>query len=191
MGGRGSIGGQAPTHARDIENMNEAQIKRELASAKRRYKAAKAVISASRGEDAPDTAQINQNAVQSRAARDASVKAYVNEQGKLAKAYQTEQEMKKRIIELNHAQRTVNGTGKTKAQVLKESKDSVAYASGTWTKTRVGNQVVHSNGEYTIKHNTGGFYRLYRADGTHVSDGRTMNEAKAYATLDRDRRRRR
>lgn len=161
MGGRGSGIGTKYLHADD---MTEKELDKEIARFKRMYRRDEQVVRTADKE---------------------------TEQKKIAKAWDEQQEIRKKIHKLLDAKSAVRGSGKTRNQIRKESKDGLVYASGTWTKTRTGNQVVHSNGEYTIKRNTGGLYGLYRADGTYVTDGRTINEAKAYATLDRDERRRR
>lgn len=203
--GRGSSGAQAPTNARQIENMNEAQISRELAKERRRLASAqRARQQAGAGTTEEDalrqafplgTGGLNRTQAQERAGRMAT--QAVDRGKRLEAAIKRQNDAESRIKKLEAAQREIRGTGKTQAQLAEERRAAQIKAAGSsmkWTTTNAGG---FSNGGYTPKtirsgafeiRGSSGRFTVYE-NGNRIGTVSKLAEAKAIAERRRSRQR--
>lgn len=189
---------QEATNARFIENMNEAQLKDEIARAKRDI---------TRAEKTMDKNSIT-NTAEARAMREAFPLGYggktekqIAQMGKMnerdahkaktyTEAYSEKKSAETRIDKLEKALNQVKGTGKTQKEIRSEkTKQAVESApkSLAWKTTSKGGYT--SNGGYHPKiikagnfeiHGSSGYYSIYR-DGKQVGSTNKLSTAKAYA----------
>lgn len=189
---------QAPTTAKFIENMNEAQINEEIAKAKREIKDA---------EKAMGKNNIT-NTAEAKAMREAfplgygaSTEKQIAKMGKTnerdahkakayTEAYTKKQTAQTRIENLEKAKKEVSGTGKTQKQINAEkAKKAVETApkSLKWKTTEKGGWV--AGGGYKPKvikagnmeiHGESGYYRVFK-DGKLIGTTSKLASAKAIA----------
>ena len=196
--GSGAGGKQKATNARDIENMNEAQLDKEIAKTQRTIDRLDAVMDKNSLDSAESRAmrEAFPLGVGMRTAAQQRKQAAINERDvQRAKAYTDALDSKTaaetRLKALQDAKKKVKGTGKTQKQI-REEKTKKAVASTpktlTWKTTQKGGWV---NGGYAPKiikagnveiHSFGGVHELWK-DGKQI--GRTDKLSKAKAAAER------
>lgn len=189
---------QQATNARFIENMNEAQLKEEIAQAKRDI---------TRAEKAMDKNSIT-NTAEARAMREAFPLGYggktekqIAKMGKMnerdahkaktyTEAYSEKKTAETKIEKLEKALNQVKGTGKTQKQINAEkAKNAVESAPKNlvWKTTNKGSYT--ASGGYQPKiikagnfeiHGSSGYYSIYR-DGKQVGSVNKLSTAKVFA----------
>lgn len=202
MGGRGASGGieQSPTNARRVENMNEAQIKMEIAREQRTIKAAE---NAMRNNDITQTAR-------SKAMREAfplgagggrleEFRKSAEKDARMAQRYAEANERKNaaqiRLENLKSAQKQIAGTGKTQRQVTEEKRAAAVKSAGSTMKWTTTNKGGWSNGGYTPKTIKSGSFEIKGSSGMFTvyengkQVGRTSKLSEAKAIAERRKRR--
>ena len=205
MGSRGAGSGrgasasqQKATNARDIENMNEAQLNKEIAKTQRTIDKLDSVMKKNSLDSAESRAmrEAFPLGVGMRTAAQQRKQAAINERDvQKAKAYTDALDSKKaaetHLKALQDAKKQIAGTGKTQKQIREEkAKKAVANTPKTlkWKTTQKGGWV---NGGFAPKimkagnveiHSFGGIYELWK-DGKQV--GRTDKLSKAKAAAER------
>jgi len=191
MGGRGGssgVPGQTPTKARDIENMNEAQLnieigkaKRSLASATRQRAAASASASASNAdmrEAFPlGTAGLSRSAANKISGRLSEQSVSIG--GKLSAAMEKQQSAEKRIQLLQSAKDRVKGTGKT----LKELRQGNSASGKSTMKWSTAQKESYSGGALKPRIIKSGSYEIRGSSVLRVyHNGQQIGTASSLAT---------
>lgn len=196
----GSIGAQKATNARTIDNMNEAQLDKEIA---RQEAIIKRAESRMKKTDITGTASAKamQNAFPlgvggdgwSAARRRAQLKSIERDTRRAAEFSQAREDKKNAeatLKSLTDAKKEIKGTGKTLSQIREERvKQAVANTQSTlkWKTTQKGGYT--ANGGYQPKviqagkfeiHGSEGYYTIYK-DGKRVGSTDKLSKAKAYA----------
>lgn len=201
MGSRGASSGkgkQKATNARDIENMNEAQLNKEIAKTQRNIDRLDAVMNKNSLDSAESRAmrEAFPLGVGMRTEAQKRKQAAANERDvKKAVAFTDAMDSKKaaetRLTALEKAKKQVKGTGKTQKQINAEKAKKAVESTPktlTWKTTQKGGWV---NGGYAPKimkagnveiHSFGGIYELWK-DGKQI--GRTDKLSKAKAAAER------
>ena len=205
MGSRGASSGkgkgkatasQKATNARDIENMNEAQLDKEIEKTQRIIDFHNTVME-NNSLDTAETRAMREAfplGVGMTTAAQQRKQAQVNERdAKKAAAYTEALDAKKaaetRMQTLQDAKKKVQGTGKTQKQIREDKvKKAVESTPKTlsWKTTQKGGW---SNGGYAPKiikagnieiHGSGGLYTVFK-DGKQVGRTDKLSKAKAWA----------
>ena len=197
MGGRGSSGKgrMVATNAVQIENMNEAQIDKEIKKTQGVIDKANAIMSKSDivdkamhdafplGAGGDGWSNAKKKALYGKMEGD--VKKAVN----YTKAYERKTQAETRMKNLLKAKEEIKGTGKTKAEIWKEQKK--AFVKNTestmkWTTTQkekfTGSTYIPKiikSGDFEI-HGSKGYYSIYK-NGKKLLGTSKLSEAKAFA----------
>lgn len=193
----GSIGAEKATNARAIENMNEAQIDKEIRAAERRLASAERAIERN-GQTAQEKAMqeafpLGVGGDGWTAARrrqfDRQRDASLARATRYTEAVQRRDEAQRRIEQLQTAKNEVRGTGKTQAQLREERvKQAIKNTESTlkWKTTQKGGfdgsvytPKIIKAGAYEI-HGSSGLYTIYK-NGKMVGRTDKLSKAKAYA----------
>lgn len=199
-GGSSSGGGNnsKPTKARDIENMNEAQLDKEIKDAKSNISRAEKIMSKNDITDTAD-AKAMQNAfplgvggdgwsAERRKARNKGIERDAVKAKAYTEAYTQKKASETRLKNLEDAKKQVAGTGKTLKQIRKEKQAQAVKNTTktlTWKTTQKGGWVngayrpkVISAGEFEI-HGSDGLYSIFK-NGTLLGRTDKLSKAKAY-----------
>lgn len=205
-GGSSARAGGAATNARSIENMNEAQLDKEISNLQDKIK--KLDSSMSRSLEESGYSKSMREAFPLSSGGDGWSKASRSRQEKertaslkKAKNYVDARAQKetaaKRLSELQKAKKQVSGTGKTQSQLSKSAK-AAATKSGDalkWKTTNKGGYTSDggymskeiSAGSYKIR-GSGGVFRIY--DGSKQIGGASkLSDAKAFVEIWRKKKR--
>ena len=183
---------QTAMNARDVENMNEAQLDEEIAKTKSQIaKYDKAMGN----NDITNTAQ--NKAMQeafplgaggsgwsesAKRRKEASIESDTRKAASYTQAYDAKQAAEKRLKVLEDAKKRISGTGKTEKQIKKETIDKKAKSGGlTWKSSKNGTQGIYDAGDYRITHNAGGSFILHVGEKTFFYN--SLKEAKAMAQM--------
>lgn len=187
MGGRGAKSSVA-TSAISIENMNEAQLRREISR---------------------NTSQINKisKELEKYNVRDEyngqfplgvgfrSDKQYVRNIEKAVRNAKEYTDLAKQLENLNtknnrykNALNSIKGTGKTQSQIKQETVNKIASSSTTkWSKSKISGGTSYSSGEYRIN-NVEGTSFIYR-NNERIGMADSLKKAKAYVDIYKKRNR--
>lgn len=188
MGGRGSSSGIAATHARAIENMNEAQLNKEIKREQSRLNSAKRTeskvlrsIDRSFSEAFPLGSGGLKKSEANRIVGKESVSS-LNKSSKVAQAIKNQESAQRRLDALEKAKKAVKGTGKTLKQISQEKMKATPQTM-KWTQTKekgqFGNVTVRKSGDITIR-STGGSHFIYK-NGKRVGMTSKLSDAKSLA----------
>ena len=200
-GGRGGGGAakQAPTNAKLVENMNEAQLNSEIAKAKRDIKAAEKAMNAN---DITNTAEARAMREafplgvggsgwtdQRRKAQARGLQRDLNKAVKFTEANKKKANAEARLKNLEKAKNEVKGTEKTQKEIRAEKSAKAVKSTPktlSWKTTQKGGW---NNGGYSPKiisagdfqiHGESGLYSIYKG-GKLVGRTNKLSSAKAYA----------
>lgn len=197
--GRSKAGEQKPTNARAIENMNEAQIDKEIRASERAIERAEKTMTANNVAGQSSERALQEafplgaggdgwSAARRRQNRQAITKN-VNMAKKYSEASNKKAAEEKRLKALQEAKKQVHGTGKTQAQIREDAaRKAVANAPKTmkWKTTQKGGWAnggyspkIISSGDIEIR-SFGGSYLIYKS-GKQVGSASKLGLAKAYA----------
>lgn len=204
-GSSAKAGGTA-TNARSIENMNEAQLDKEISKLQGKIKNLDSSMSRSLEESGYSKSM--REAFPLSSGGDGWSKAGRSRQGKertaslkKAKNYVDARAQKetaaKRLSELQKAKKQVSGTGKTQSQLSKSAKAAAAKSGNTlkWKTTNKGGYTADggymskeiSAGSYKIR-GSSGVFRIY--DGSKQIGGASkLSDAKAFVEIWRKKKR--
>ena len=197
-GGSGGGAAQKPTNARTIENMNEAQLNREIEKQEAYIARMEKTMKANSITDTAE-AKALQNAfplgvggdgwtAERKKARDRGLERDVKRAKEYTEAYSNKESAETRLKNLQNAKEKVAGTGKTANQINEaNAKKAVESAPKNlkWTQTQKGGW---SNGGYSPKiikagafeiHGSDGLYTIYK-DGKQLGRTDKLSKAKAY-----------
>ena len=178
-GSSAKAGGTA-TNARSIENMNEAQIDKEIARAKKKIGSYEKTMSESQKRTQFER-----------------MDRVVDKAVSYTSAYDKKQSAQSRLSELQKAKKQVSGTGKTQSQLSKSAK-AAATKSGDaikWKTTNKGGYT--SDGGYMSKEISAGSYKIRGSSGVfRIYDGSKqiggaskLSDAKAFVEIWRKKKR--
>lgn len=148
MGGRGSSNpGMKATNARDINNMNEAQIDKEIKKAERQLQSAKRQYEKNIGESASSQAMRGAFPLGAGGLTKGDAERYVSKVSKreltrsknVVEASQKMEDAQKRIERLQAAKTKIKGTNKTVSQLEKEKAEQRSKSTQTtmkWSTTQ-------------------------------------------------------
>ena len=189
--------GQTPTKAIQIENMNEAQLKREIAKSNKKLERLQKTMNANLGGNTPNVGliplnQLNgynyktKNSAEARRKADKQMTSTVNKAVAQTKAKTEYDAEKKHNDALNKALNTVKGTGKTINQIKDEKLANVAKNSTIkWEKStqkgQFGNVTVRKSGDFEIR-TTGGTSFIYK-NGKQIGMTNKLKDATAFVEL--------
>lgn len=196
----GSVGAQKATNARTIENMNEAQLDKEIARQNAIISRAEKSMQKNNITNSQH-AQAMQNAfplgvggdgwsAERRRAQLRSIESDTRKAANYAQAYDAKRNAEARLKSLTDAKNEIKGTGKTQSQIREEkAKQAVANTKNTlkWITTQKGGFT--ANGGYQPKvikagvfeiHGSNGLYTIYK-NGKRVGSTDKLSKAKAYA----------
>ena len=195
-GGKRAVG-QTPTNAIQIENMNEAQLKQEIAKSNKKLERLQKTMNANLGGNTPNVGliplnQLNgynyktKNSAEARRKADKQMTSTVNKAVAYTKAKTEYDAEKKHNDALNKALNTVKGTGKTTKQIKDEKLANVAKNSTIkWEKStqkgQFGNVTVRKSGDFEI-HTTGGTSFTYK-NGKQIGMRNKLKDATAFVEL--------
>lgn len=194
-----------PTNAKSVENMNEAQLDKEISKLQDKIKNLDASMSRSLEESGYSKAM--RDAFPLSSGGDGWSKSGRNRQEKertaslkKAKNYVDARAQKetaaRKLSELQKAKKQVSGTGKTQSQLSKETRATVVKSSTAlkWKTTNKGGY--SSDGGYTSKEisagnfkirGSGGLYRVYEGS-KQIGGASKLSDAKAFVEIWRKRR---
>ena len=198
--GSGSAVAQKATNAKAIENMNEAQLDKEIAKTQQEIDYYDRVMDRNSLETEEQRAMREAfplgagytTAAQQRKQAEANERD-VKKAVAYTDAYDAKKAAETRLDSLNKAKSVVKGTGKTSNQIREERAKKIVESTPktlSWTTTQKGGW---SNGGYAPKiikagnieiHGSGGLYTIFK-DGKQV--GRTDKLAKAKAWAERNK----
>lgn len=194
----GSIGEQQATKATQIENMNEAQLNKEIARAERAVARAERQMekngqptsySKALGEAFPLGAGGDGWTAARRRQLNRDTEKTVRNAGEFTKALQDRDNAQNRLNRLNEALNEVKGTGKTQAELKAEKVKQVVDNTQTTLKWKTTQKAKWENGAYTPKiikagnieiRGGDGYYTIYK-NGKQVGTTDKLSKAKAYA----------
>ena len=195
-GGKDVVG-QTPTKAIQVENMNEAQLKQEIAKSNKKLERLQKTMNANLGGNTPNVGliplnQLNgyndktKNSAEARRKADKQMTSTVNKAVAYTKA-KTEYDVEKKHNDaLNKALNTVKGTGKTTKQIKDEKLTNIAKNSTIkWEKStqkgQFGNITVRKSGDFEI-HTTGGTSFIYK-NSKQIGMTNKVKDATAFVEL--------
>ena len=179
-GGSSAKAGGTTTNARNIENMNEAQLDKEIARAKKKIGGYDKAMSESQKRTQFER-----------------MDRVVDKAVSFTSAYDKKQSAQNRLSELQKAKKQVSGTGKTQSQLSKSAKAAVAKSGNAlkWKTTNKGGYTADggymskeiSAGSYKIR-GSSGVFRIY--DGSKQIGGASkLSDAKAFVEIWRKKKR--
>lgn len=194
-------GGQTPTNAVQIENMNEAQLNKEIAKSDKKLQRLQKImddnkISIQQDIGAIPLNQLNgyndktKNSAEAKRKADKQINTTVKKAVEYTKASEDYNTELKHNNELNKALKTVKGTGKTTKQlkdeaVKKKVADTVKNSTMKWNKStekgQFGNVTVRKSGAFEI-HTTGGTSFIYK-DGKQLGMTNSVKKAITFVEL--------
>ena len=195
-GGKRAVG-QTPTKAIQVENMNEAQLKQEIAKSNKKLERLQKTMNANLGGNTPNVGliplnQLNgyndktKNSAEARRKADKQMTSTVNKAVAYTKAKTEYDAEKKHNDALNKALNTVKGTGKTTKQIKDEKFANVAKNSTIkWEKStqkgQFGNVTVRKSGDFEIR-TTGGTSFIYK-NGKQIGMTNKLKDATTFVEL--------
>lgn len=178
-GSSAKAGGTA-TNARSIENMNEAQLNKEIARTKKKIGSYDKAMSESQKRTQFER-----------------MDRVVDKAVSFTSAYDKKQSAQNRLSELQKAKKQVSGTGKTQSQLSKSAKTAAAKSSDAlkWKTTNKGGYT--SDGGYMSKEISAGSYKIRGSIGVfRIYDGSKqiggtskLSDAKAFVEIWRKKKR--
>ena len=199
MGGRGVTTQQA-TNARAIDNMNEAQLDKEIARQETIISRAEKTMQKNNITNTAEAKAMQEAfplgvggdgwSAERRRAQQRGIERDTKKAAEYTQAYNTKRSAEARLKNLTDAKKEIQGTGKTLNQIREErAKQVVANTESTlkWTTTQKGGYT--SNGGYQPKvikagsfeiHGSDGLYTIYK-DGKRMGSTDKLSKAKAYA----------
>lgn len=185
-----------PTKSAYIENMNEAQLKQEIAKSDRKLLLLKKTMIDNLVDKTPDVGLIplnqingyndkNKNSEEAKRKSDKQITSTVNKAVAYTKAKADYDAEKKRNKTLNEALNTVKRTGKTAKQIKDEKLAKIAKNSTMkWEKStqkgQFGNVTIRKSGAYEIR--TGAMSHIYK-NGERIGITNKLKEAIAFVEL--------
>lgn len=167
-----------PTNAKSVENMNEAQLNREIARIEKRIGSYDKIMAESQKRTQFER-----------------MDRIVDKAVSYTSAYDKKQSAKKQLSVLQKAKKQVSGTGKTQSQLSKETK-AAAVKSSTALKWKMTNKGGYSSdGGYTSKEisagnfkirGSGSLYRVYEGS-KQIGGASKLSDAKAFVEAWRKR----
>lgn len=205
-GGSSSRAGEAATNARNIENMNEAQLDKEISKLQDKIQNLDASMSKNLEESGYSKAMRDAFPLSSGGAGWSTAGKTIQERErtaslKKAKNYVDARTQKdaatKKLSVLQKAKKQVSGTGKTQSQLSKSAKAAVTKSGNTlkWKTTNKGGYTADggymskeiSAGSYKIR-GSSGVFRIY--DGSRQIGGASkLSDAKAFVEVWRKKKR--
>ena len=200
----GSVGSEVQaTNAIAVENMNEAQLDKEISTTKKRIaQLDKAMGKNAIGNDAESKGMSEQFPLGAGGMSQAQIKklgkkwdAEAQKAAKYVEAKEKQDALKKKLENLETAKKEVAGTGKTQAQLKQEQTQKQVKETAktlTWKTTQ---KESWENGGYTPKiiqagnieiHGGNGFYRVFK-NGKLVGTTDKLSKAKAAAEKLKDK----
>ena len=194
----GSVGEQQATKATQIENMNEAQLNKEIARAERAVARAErqmeksgqpTAYSKALGEAFPLGAGGDGWTAARRRQLNRDTEKTVRNAGEFTKALQDRDSAQSRLDRLNEALNEVKGTGKTQSQIREERVQNEVKNTKSTLKWKTVQQSSFNGSSYTPKiikagdyeiHGSSGLYTIYK-NGRMIGRTDKLSKAKAYA----------
>lgn len=178
--GSSARAGGTATNARSIENMNEAQLDKEIARTKKKIGSYEKAMSESQKRTQFER-----------------MDRVVDKAVSFTSAYDKKQSAQNRLSELQKVKKQVSGTGKTQSQLSKSAK-AAATKSGDalkWKTTNKGGYT--SDGGYMSKEISAGSYKIRGSSGVfRIYDGSKqiggaskLSDAKAFVEVWRKKKR--
>lgn len=178
--GSSARAGEVATNARNIENMNEAQLNKEIARTKKKIGSYDKAMSESQKRTQFER-----------------MDRVVDKAVSFTSAYDKKQSAQNRLSELQKAKKQVSGTGKTQSQLSKSAKAAATKSGNTlkWKTTNKGGYTADggymskeiSAGSYKIR-GSSGVFRIY--DGSKQIGGASkLSDAKAFVEVWRKKKR--
>lgn len=193
MGGSGNKSPikQKATNARDIENMNEAQLNKEIAKAERSIARANKIMginditantaAKARQETFPLGVGGDGWSDARKKANTKSIQSDVNKAVKYDDAYNAKKSAETRLKALQNAKKQVAGTGKTQKQI-KEERLKNTKSTMTWKKEKSPNGwTVSKSGDFSISHLDGTYGIEHK--GKNIGFVNTLKKAKSIAEI--------
>lgn len=198
VSGAGSGNNSKPTKARDIENMNEAQLDKEIKDARANISRAEKIMGKNNITNTAD-AKAMQDAfplgvggdgwsAERTKARNKGLERDVVKAKAYTEAYTQKETSETRLKNLENAKKQVAGTGKTLKQIREEKQTQAIKNTAktlTWKTTQKGGWVngaykpkIISAGEFEI-HGSDGLYSIFK-NGTLLGRTDKLSKAKAY-----------
>lgn len=198
VGGAASGNNSKPTKARDIENMNEAQLDKEIKDARANISRAEKIMSKNNITNNA-AAKAMQDAfplgvggdgwsAERVKARNKGLERDVVKAKAYTEAYTQKEASETRLKNLENAKKQVAGTGKTLKQIREEKQAQAIKNTAktlTWKTTQKGGWVngaykpkIISAGEFEI-HGSDGLYSIFK-NGTLLGRTDKLSKAKAY-----------
>lgn len=201
IGGSAGGGKQTPTNARDIENMNEAQLNQEIQNAKAAISRAEKVM----GEnDIANTAEARamREAFPGGVGGDGWSKERIKARNKglerdavkakrFTDAYSQKEAVETRLKNLENAKKQVAGTGKTVQEIKAEAVKKVVSSTPNTLKWKTTQKGGWNNGGYKPKIISAGKFEIHGSDGLYTifengkQIGRTDKLSKAKAFVEK------
>ena len=189
----------AATNARDIDNMNAAQLEKEIAKTQRAIERAENTMNKNDITNTADAKAMREAfplgvggdgwTEEKIRARDKGLERDAVKAKNFTEAYSEKESAQARLKALEKAQQTVKGTDKTTNQIKEEKlKKAVESAPKTmkWTTTQKGGwknggymPKIIKSGDYEI-HGSDGLYTIFKK-GQRVGSVNKLSTAKAYA----------
>ena len=167
-----------PTNAKSVENMNEAQLDREIARIEKRIGSYDKIMAESQKRTQFER-----------------MDRIVDKAVSYASAYDKKQSAEKQLSVLQKAKKQVSGSGKTQSQISRETR-AAAIKSSTALKWKTTNKGGYSSdGGYTSKEisagnfkirGSGGLYRVYEGS-KQIGGASKLSDAKAFVEIWRKR----
>lgn len=182
--GRSERAGEVATNARNIENMNESQLDKEIARAKKKIGSYDKAMSESQKRTQFER-----------------MDRVVDKAVSFTSAYDKKQSAQNRLSELQKAKKQVSGTGKTQSELAAKAKNTAkknalkSSNSLKWKTTNKGGYTADggymskeiSAGSYKIR-GSSGVFRIY--DGSKQIGGASkLSDAKAFVEVWRKKKR--
>lgn len=197
--GRGSsgVGAQKATNARDIANMNEAQIKKEIKKAESQLASVQSRIKNATRESGEERALreafplgpggLSRTEAQRQAGRLAE--RALSRSKRIEADIERRDSLKIRLDLLNRAKNDIAGTGKTQKILNDERKAREIKSVGSSMKWSTTNKGGYSNGGYTPKTIQSGDFKITGSSGRYtvfekgqrIASASKLSEAKAIA----------
>lgn len=175
-----ALSGQAATNARNVENMNEAQLDKEIARTKKKIGSYDKAMSESQKRTQFER-----------------MDRVVDKAVSYTSAYDKKQSAQSRLSELQKAKKQVSGTGKTQSELVAKAKSAAVKSSNAlkWKTTNKGGYTADggymskeiSSGDFKIR-GSSGVFSIY--DGSkRIGGASKLSDAKAFVEIWRKKKR--
>lgn len=175
-----ALSGQVATNAQNVENMNEAQLDKEIARTKKRIGSYDKAMSESQKRTQFER-----------------MDRVVDKAVSYTSAYDKKQSAQSRLSELQKAKKQVSGTGKTKSELAANAKSAAVKSSDAlkWKTTNKGGYT--ADGGYMSKEISAGGFKIRGSSGVfsiydgsrRIGGASKLSDAKAFVEIWRKKKR--